>query len=198
MYLNSSDPSVMSKTESAGHASFAANAQVFVGSKRISNATPDGTSNTIAFAEHYAVIYNISTDMITQFEWYALYPKTDQYPSFTRRFHGHRTTFADNGPFVRQWYTPSPPETPKTPAYIDVYPVTTSSGTKASIAGLTFQIRPTVETADPRIPQTPHASLSVAMLDGSVRWLARNMSESTFWAAVTPNGGEVLGLDWDE
>jgi hypothetical protein len=36
----------------------------------------------------------------------------------------------------------------------------------------------------------------VALADGSVRTLAPSMSEYTYWAAVTPAGGETLGTDW--
>jgi hypothetical protein len=36
----------------------------------------------------------------------------------------------------------------------------------------------------------------VALCDGSVRMLAVGMSESTYWAAVTPGAGDVLGPDW--
>ena len=34
------------------------------------------------------------------------------------------------------------------------------------------------------------------MADGSVRNVAATISQYTFWAAVTPDGGEVLGNDW--
>jgi hypothetical protein len=36
----------------------------------------------------------------------------------------------------------------------------------------------------------------VCLADGSVRALAPSMSNTTWWAAVTPSGGEVLGSDW--
>jgi hypothetical protein len=36
----------------------------------------------------------------------------------------------------------------------------------------------------------------VARGDGSVRTLSPGMSETTYWAAVTPAGGEVAGPDW--
>ncbi len=37
----------------------------------------------------------------------------------------------------------------------------------------------------------------VAMADGSVRKVSDKTSEKTFRAAITPNGGEILGPDWD-
>jgi hypothetical protein len=36
----------------------------------------------------------------------------------------------------------------------------------------------------------------VVLADGSVRTLHPSITPGTFWAAVTPAGGEVLGNDW--
>jgi uncharacterized protein DUF1559 len=36
----------------------------------------------------------------------------------------------------------------------------------------------------------------VALADGSMRWLKKDISETTLRAAITRNGGEVLGPDW--
>jgi hypothetical protein len=33
------------------------------------------------------------------------------------------------------------------------------------------------------------------MVDGSVRTLAGTLSPNIFWALVTPNGAEVVGID---
>jgi hypothetical protein len=38
----------------------------------------------------------------------------------------------------------------------------------------------------------------VAMGDGSVRWVSSRVSEATLRAAITCNGNDVLGPDWDE
>jgi prepilin-type N-terminal cleavage/methylation domain-containing protein len=44
---------------------------------------------------------------------------------------------------------------------------------------------------------TPHfSSINAGMADGSVRAVGLNVSATTWWAAMTPNGGEVLGGDW--
>jgi len=46
--------------------------------------------------------------------------------------------------------------------------------------------------------QTPHRiGTLVALVAGSVRQIAPGISPTTFWAAVTPAGGEVLGSDWE-
>jgi hypothetical protein len=36
----------------------------------------------------------------------------------------------------------------------------------------------------------------VVLADGSIRTIRPSVSVETFWAAVTPAGGEVLGGDW--
>ncbi len=60
-----------------------------------------------------------------------------------------------------------------------------------------FQAAPKSGTCDFTLPQTPHASgMMVALGDGSVRSVSPGISQLTFWSAVTPFGGEVLGSDW--
>ncbi|HVS36313.1 MAG TPA: H-X9-DG-CTERM domain-containing protein, partial [Gemmataceae bacterium] len=81
----------------------------------------------------------------------------------------------------------------------DAYPIPSGNPPTpvGSIAGLTFQVAPRIADCDPRLAQTPHPSgMLVALGDGSVRTLSRGMSPTTYWAAVTPAGGEVLGADW--
>jgi prepilin-type processing-associated H-X9-DG protein len=44
---------------------------------------------------------------------------------------------------------------------------------------------------------SPHVGgINVCMGDGSARFLAQGISQSTWYYAATPNGGEVLGSDW--
>ena len=89
----------------------------------------------------------------------------------------------------------------------NVQPVTTGSPPESRVrSGVTFQVRPRVtvglgdlgtDACNRNLAQTPHASgMLVALADGSVRTLAPGMRETTFWGAVTPAGGEVLGPDW--
>jgi prepilin-type N-terminal cleavage/methylation domain-containing protein len=61
-----------------------------------------------------------------------------------------------------------------------------------------FQVQPTPfdGNCDPRLAATPHASgMQVCLADASVRSLSPSLSGTTWWAAVTPTGGEALG-DW--
>jgi prepilin-type processing-associated H-X9-DG protein len=47
------------------------------------------------------------------------------------------------------------------------------------------------------LASSPHTGgINVGLGDGSVRFLAQGISGKTWWAALTPAGGEVLGPDW--
>jgi prepilin-type N-terminal cleavage/methylation domain-containing protein len=49
---------------------------------------------------------------------------------------------------------------------------------------------------DPRLTSTPHPAMQAGLADGSVRSITSGVSGATWWAAVTPSGGETLGTDW--
>jgi type II secretory pathway pseudopilin PulG len=187
LYLSPADPTTSASNNSSatGVASYGANAQVFGRPVSINSGFPDGTSNTIAFAEHYSQSCND-----TRFSWAETFPRvvTELNLSY------HRAAFADNGPLVR-----SPLNIPINQLYQDAYPITSGNppSSVGSIAGLTFQVHPSIAQCDPRLAQTPHPSgMLVALIDGSVRTLSPGMAPTTYWAAVTPSGGEVLGPDW--
>lgn len=62
-----------------------------------------------------------------------------------------------------------------------------------------FQIQPNPYTTncDPTRPSTGHTGGIMLLLgDGSGRIAAQGMSPTTFWFAVTPNGGEAMPSDW--
>jgi hypothetical protein len=59
------------------------------------------------------------------------------------------------------------------------------------------QTTPAPGQCDPERPQSPHSGgIQVALADASVRLVSPAISQQTWWAACTPNGGEVLGSDW--
>ncbi len=161
--------------------SYGGNAQVFSGRPSLRSRYSDGTSNTVAFAEHY-VVCGPDTDSAI------LGSKVQFHFEYFETYIGnrHRPSFADGGPILGG----------KT--HGDVYPVTSGNPavTRSSRPGATFQVRPTVEGCDPTLPQTPHAGGMLAGLgDGSVRVISPSVSEMVFWSAVTPNGGEVFSFD---
>jgi type II secretory pathway pseudopilin PulG len=62
-----------------------------------------------------------------------------------------------------------------------------------------FQVLPAQAQCNSAVPQSPHAGgIQVGMGDASVRLVNRAISPQTWWYACTPNGGEVLGSDWDD
>jgi prepilin-type N-terminal cleavage/methylation domain-containing protein len=47
------------------------------------------------------------------------------------------------------------------------------------------------------VPTSPHtAGIMCGMGDGSIRYVSQGVSPTTWWYAMTPAGGEVLGPDW--
>ncbi len=191
LYKSPADPSIAQFPDQPAHGhaiSYAANAQIFVGYPSLDRTFADGASQTIMFAEHY--FWCGPTQSI--------YGATDYY-AFPMR----RPTFADGGSILGGLNQK------------DVYPVTSGQPaiTRPSRPGVTFQIQPRTWIPDkpaaygPRlpgpgecdtsIPQTPYAAgMLVALGDGSVRTISAGISPETFWGAVTPAGGEVLGSDW--
>ena len=55
-----------------------------------------------------------------------------------------------------------------------------------------FQVRPVPHRTNPCLPATGHAAMHAAMADGSVRSLAGGIDRFTWWALVTPRGGEYV------
>jgi type II secretory pathway pseudopilin PulG len=173
MFVSPADPSGFRESR----CSYAANGMIFVkNTAKLSASFPDGASNTIGFAEHYGTLCGQ-----TNFDWFGF--DVDVVPEeFWHHFGSlrvsRRATFADKEAG-------------------DVVPISQGGVAHPSEAGLTFQVAPALSECNPHIAQTPHRSgMLVALVDGSVRTLASGMSEATYWAAVTPAGGEVFGPDW--
>jgi prepilin-type N-terminal cleavage/methylation domain-containing protein/prepilin-type processing-associated H-X9-DG protein len=59
------------------------------------------------------------------------------------------------------------------------------------------QIKPRPDSGDGNRAISPHTGgINVALGDGSVKFVSAGVSWQTWWSALTPNGGEVLGPDW--
>lgn len=153
------------------YTTYACNMKCFNRELRYPFAMPDGASNTLAFAQTYAACGAGGGDCFRH--WSYFYTDPPEHHATSRR-----ATLADSS-IIR-----------------DLQPIRDPVGglTVCSIRGLTFQTRPPLEEADARMAQTPyHAGLPIALFDGSVRTLSPNISESTYWALFTPDGGEVPG-----
>jgi prepilin-type processing-associated H-X9-DG protein len=135
------------------------------GGARIPASFRDGTSNTILFAERYAVCVSDSLGKQRANLWDFWLP-----PPYLNGGVGH--------------------------AYLPYFAIPTSDGNPLGPASL-FQVQPQQGDCDPSRASTAHpGGMQVLLADGSVRTLSAGMSGTTWWAAVTPAGREVLGSDW--
>jgi prepilin-type N-terminal cleavage/methylation domain-containing protein len=65
------------------------------------------------------------------------------------------------------------------------------------LSTVTFQPTPLQKDVKYTSPSSPHSSGINALLgDGSVKFIGNDVSLTTWWAALTPNNGEVLSSDW--
>lgn len=159
--------------------SIALNPLVYLNSVKFSHFVTDGTSSTIILTEHFGSCSG------GNFEWSSA--KSDCYNGFPvvrvqcSSGSDRRPTFADGRMFQ------------------DVVPVTIAGLSGPITHGsspLTFQVRPSLEHCDPRIPQSTFAGgILCGMADGSVRFVRQDISESIFWGSVTPDKGEIAPLD---
>jgi prepilin-type N-terminal cleavage/methylation domain-containing protein len=170
-----------------GASSYAPNAMVIAdrsamspqGKARIDTDIPDGTSNTILHAEKYARCTK---------------------PTMALQFRDGGTAWAYSGAVPFPWQPP--PMSPLCPGFTPAFAIrayAANGAPDATGAGSIFQVRPTPfdGNCDPTRAATAHpGGILVGLADGSVRTLAPTMSGKTWWAAVTPDGGEVLGSDW--
>jgi prepilin-type N-terminal cleavage/methylation domain-containing protein/prepilin-type processing-associated H-X9-DG protein len=136
------------------------------GRPRLGGTFQDGTSNTILFAEKYARCSDAKYD---------------------------------GGSFWAYWNAMSLP-TPVFGAYepwfaFDRFNPNAIGPTNSS----KFQLQPNpyLTNCDPTLASTGHSGgIQVALADGSVRTVSAGVSASTWWAACTPAGGEVMPADW--
>jgi hypothetical protein len=172
VYFSPADPTAK-PADRRTLSSYAANAQLFSAAPTLPASVPDGTSNTIAFAEHYAVCSG--TRFLYESPAAILVPQV------------RRATFADGGTLLGYQNAG------------DVYPVSTGVPpmTVGSDATKTFQVAPPTVECDPSIAQTPHrGGMLVGLADGSVRVCRRGVNPVVYWSAVTPSSGEAIELDW--
>jgi prepilin-type N-terminal cleavage/methylation domain-containing protein len=189
VFICPSDPSVGPGGEVTingipfGASSYAPNAMVIApngpqGKARIHANISDGTSNTILHAEKFA---RCST------------------PALPLALGDGGTAWAYCTSPLFPWQLPPMDLPPR--AFFPGFAIAALSARGAPDAigpGSRFQVQPApfLGNCDPTRASTPHAGgILVGMADGSVRTLSPGMSHTTWWAAVTPCGGELLGSD---
>jgi prepilin-type N-terminal cleavage/methylation domain-containing protein len=193
-YLCPSDP-----TNTGGQAwtggwafgNYAANYQVFgnwrvgdnggnkQGAARIPATLPDGTTNTIMFAEKYGRCGNDT--------------------------HGNNLgSLWAHGDWAHSWMAMYAYGSPMPAGVGTPYCYGTNlpwgnipCGTVGPASKFQVTPNPQESVCDPTRPSSGHtAGMNVCLGDASVRFLSQSISGVTWWAACTPDGGEVLGPDW--
>jgi type II secretory pathway pseudopilin PulG len=180
LYIDPSDPTSslqfgrLMLPRSRGNSGYAINKLAFNGLPDLAAGFSDGTSNTIAAAEHYSRCGPYARFNFIYSLRYSIAQSDDSQTVSEQR----RASFADA-------------------YYGDVVPVPDGVGSvRPSRAGATFQVRPTPDQCDPSIPQTAFSGgMPVLLFDGSVRMIATGIDPIAFWAAVTPNGGESISFE---
>jgi prepilin-type N-terminal cleavage/methylation domain-containing protein len=142
-------------------------------------AITDGTSNTILQAEKYARCSN---------------------NFMPPAFQDGGTAWAFSSSVVFPWQPPplQPPGKPFFPGFA-IAALVARGAPDAVGPNSKFQVQPTpfLGNCDPTRAATAHpGGIQVGLADGSVRTLAPGLSSATWWNAVTPSGGELLGSDW--
>jgi prepilin-type N-terminal cleavage/methylation domain-containing protein len=136
---------------------------------------PDGTSNTLLFAEKYSSC-----------QWFEGHESATPFPGGNLWSGGGQPSPPETGGFAvlqfgdntAQWAPAFAMETPW------------SNGTK-------FQMSPPASECDVAYPQTAHTGgMVVGLADASARFLAPTISASTWFALCTPNGGEAVDADF--
>jgi prepilin-type N-terminal cleavage/methylation domain-containing protein len=174
VFLSPADPTVhivLREWNASTNISYGANAQAFQQVPNIDRAFADGTSNTLAIAERYAIC---------------------EYPVCWVMYGSQsRVTFADGG----QAMNPGLQDFPVTLGRPPVSNSAMAVYNKVDPAP-TFQVAPKVSECKFAWPSTPHrAGMLVGVVDGSVRTLSPSISPTIYWGAITPASGEVLE-DW--
>jgi hypothetical protein len=137
----------------------------YQGAYSIPSAFSDGTSNTILFAERYAVCESVALAL----------PRANLWDF---------------------WETPGILFGGAGHDYFPYFALATSNGDNVGPQSI-FQVRPTPGNCDASRASTAHVGgMQVVLGDGSVRIVSARISATTWWAACTPAGGEVLGSDW--
>jgi prepilin-type N-terminal cleavage/methylation domain-containing protein/prepilin-type processing-associated H-X9-DG protein len=166
-----------------GSTSYAYNGMIFgisyqwgwgMGSSRFPASITDGTSNTIFITEREVLSFGAS------------YWTPD----------GGFNYWPDWGPVIGSIECGCPANIETGPAIL--FRVRPAIKCVATVFSPTDQYTGTAGACAPGdIPNSPHSGgINAGMGDGSVRFVNQGVSATTWWAALTPNAGDVLGNDW--
>jgi prepilin-type N-terminal cleavage/methylation domain-containing protein len=169
----------------------------------IARSFPDGLSNTIMIAEKYAQCNNAlfaPTAGFTGGNYWAYWsvgptgPDLSVVGGFAAGFPTATGCVPDTSPVYPGIACTFWDQPPSPLAFVPGLMISIGPGSKPVYSPIPFT--GAASQCDPRIASTAHIAMQVGMADGSVRGVNSGVSGNTWWAALTPNGGETLGPDW--
>ena len=189
-YSCPSDITVINGVNTFGYAaaSYGGNYQLF-GSSVVNNGfsarynignIPDGTSNTVAFAEHLSVGYVSGGPCLNVWDAWSTTNKCF-YGGFGDANHGPWIGVNANLPQISSWCTVGDTLNGAGPYYW--YSIQIKPGSAAK------NHRCSVSSAHTGVVQA-------ALADGSVRSVSGSISQATWILALTPDDGQPMGSDW--
>jgi len=200
--------------EHAGAASYASNWHAFgggwdedwqIGGKaRIPGTFPDGTSNTIAFLERYAIC-GVGTKGKPSSPWdnswsYAerSWQEDGSLPGPITQYHRAQSCWTSPAYWIPAGLTGGGTghggfQNHRT--FAANYPIDPVTGTSAYFT--VPQVAPGIKQCDPtRLTSFGGGGIQVLLMDGSVRSVAASTSANAWVRALVPNDGLVQGNDW--
>jgi prepilin-type N-terminal cleavage/methylation domain-containing protein len=187
-------------------------------------AMPDGSSNTVLWAERYQVCtwkdsapqYGVGicpglpykTGHSETMNGWALYDLRDthfggknalaiEFYTDSPAFNGPKAGTSGKTPGGLQWRESNYGIPASDRTKIANYSATNQTATYGALYANPIQERPSIGCCDLRILQTPHTgTLPVGLGDASVRFVTVNISWATWTQACDPRDGTVLGPDW--
>jgi prepilin-type N-terminal cleavage/methylation domain-containing protein len=142
------------------------------GAARLPESVPDGTSKTIFFTEKYGVcIWNGTPDAVNP----------------ARK---------GGSLWAMPPYFPLPPSNALKYNYAGIIALDHNGNASSQ----NFLRQPNADgLCNPFKPSSPHAGgINAGLGDGSVRFVSTGVSATTWAAAITPNGNDILGSDWND
>jgi hypothetical protein len=144
----------------------------------------DGTSKTISMAEAYCQAVTGGATVVSQYSSY----KGTNAPTFA---HPETTAAAPLGRANHPAKSIAPGQTGAWSGGFNAQ----ATGAMSDVVSPPFQDKPAVANADGLRLQGSHpATITIGMLDASVRSISGDVDPAIFWSAVTPAGGEVGDL----
>jgi prepilin-type N-terminal cleavage/methylation domain-containing protein len=213
VYLSPTDPSATAEGlawDNGGAASYASNWHAFgggwdedwqVGGKaRIPGTFLDGTSNTIAYMERYAICGPRAGNEWDQSQTYAerSWQEDGSLPGPITQYHAGQSCWTSPHYWIPAGTTGGGTGRggfQNFNSFAADYPIN-------RVTGLTTyfqipQIKPAITNCDPkRLQSLTAGGIQVLLMDGSVRSVNASMTPETWVRALVPNDGFVIGADW--